>query len=274
MSPSRPILKPDVIVLDIGMPLLNGLEAGRQIKQTMRDVKLVFLTMNEDSDLAAEAFRAGASAYLLKRSAASELMVAIREVMQGRPVHHPARHPRSCGSAAERRPAQCLLYLDATAAGGPAAARRRSLDEGSGCRPEPDGTDGRMKYERNVSGASLIGGLVVGERRVVVLLPAVDGGPAVERVRVVGRQFDGPRVVGEGRVEFAVIDVGGGAVVVRGGVVRAEFDGLGEVVDGVRVLPGGGEALPRWKYSSGSVGSRSMAPVNASTARAYSPRRE
>jgi DNA-binding NarL/FixJ family response regulator len=77
-------LKPDVIVLDIGMPLLNGLEAGRQIKQTMRDVKLVFLTMNEDSDLAAEAFRAGASAYLLKRSAASELMVAIREVMQGR----------------------------------------------------------------------------------------------------------------------------------------------------------------------------------------------
>jgi DNA-binding NarL/FixJ family response regulator len=77
-------LKPDVIVLDIGMPLLNGLEAGRQIKQTMRDVRLVFLTMNEDSDLAAEAFRAGASAYLLKRSAASELMVAIREVMQGR----------------------------------------------------------------------------------------------------------------------------------------------------------------------------------------------
>ena len=77
-------LKPDVIVLDIGMPLLNGLEAGRQIKQTLRDVRLVFLTMNEDPDLAAEAFRAGASAYLLKHSAASELMVAIREVMQGR----------------------------------------------------------------------------------------------------------------------------------------------------------------------------------------------
>ena len=54
-------LRPDVIVLDISMPLLNGLEAGRRIKQTQRDVKLVFLTMNEDSDLAAEAFRAGAS---------------------------------------------------------------------------------------------------------------------------------------------------------------------------------------------------------------------
>jgi DNA-binding NarL/FixJ family response regulator len=77
-------LKPDVIVLDIGMPLLNGLEAGRQIKQTLPDVKLVFLTMNEDSDLAAEAFRAGASAYLLKRSATVELLTAIREVTNGR----------------------------------------------------------------------------------------------------------------------------------------------------------------------------------------------
>ena len=77
-------LNPDAIVLDISMPLLNGLEAGRQIKQKQRNVKLVFLTMNEDTDLAAEAFRAGASGYLLKRSAASELSTAIREVMQGR----------------------------------------------------------------------------------------------------------------------------------------------------------------------------------------------
>jgi DNA-binding NarL/FixJ family response regulator len=77
-------LKPDVVVLDISMPLLNGLEAGRQIKQAQRSVKLVFLTMNEDTDVAAEAFRAGASGYLLKRSAASELGTAIREVMQGR----------------------------------------------------------------------------------------------------------------------------------------------------------------------------------------------
>jgi DNA-binding NarL/FixJ family response regulator len=77
-------LQPDVIVLDISMPLLNGLEAGRQIKQKSRGVKLVFLTMNEDADLAAEAFRSGASGYVLKRSAASELTTAIREVMQGR----------------------------------------------------------------------------------------------------------------------------------------------------------------------------------------------
>src|ERR1700754_4042915 len=54
-------LKPDLIVLDISMPILNGLEAARQIKHKVRDVKLVFLTMNEDTDLAAEAFRSGAS---------------------------------------------------------------------------------------------------------------------------------------------------------------------------------------------------------------------
>ena len=77
-------LQPDVIVLDISMPLLNGLEAGRQIKQQFRNIKLIFVTMNEDPDLAAEAFRAGASGYVLKRSAAAELTTAIHEVMLGR----------------------------------------------------------------------------------------------------------------------------------------------------------------------------------------------
>jgi DNA-binding NarL/FixJ family response regulator len=77
-------LKPDVIVLDISMPLLNGLEAGRQIKQKHKEIKLVYVTMTEDADLASEAFRLGASGYLLKRSAASELTTAIREVVQGR----------------------------------------------------------------------------------------------------------------------------------------------------------------------------------------------
>ena len=77
-------LRPDVVVLDISMPLLNGLEAGRQIKRKLRNVKLVFVTMNEDADVAAEAFRSGASGYVLKRSAASELATAIREVSLGR----------------------------------------------------------------------------------------------------------------------------------------------------------------------------------------------
>lgn len=103
--------KPDVIVLDIAMPLLNGLEAARQIKQRLRHVKLVFLTMNEDADLAAEAFRAGASGYLLKRSAVSELSTAIREVMQGRTYITPLVAEGLVGSlmqADDRKPSHDL----------------------------------------------------------------------------------------------------------------------------------------------------------------------
>ncbi|BFU96485.1 MAG: Two component transcriptional regulator, LuxR family [Nitrospira sp.] len=77
-------LRPDVVVLDIGMPLLNGLDAGRQLKTMMPEVKLVFLTMNEDPDLTMEAFHIGASGYLLKSSAASELSDAIRAAMVGK----------------------------------------------------------------------------------------------------------------------------------------------------------------------------------------------
>lgn len=77
-------LKPDLIVLDIAMPILNGLDAARQIKQQAPNVKMIFITMNEDPGLAAEAFRAGASGYVLKRCAASELTAAIHELRQGR----------------------------------------------------------------------------------------------------------------------------------------------------------------------------------------------
>ncbi len=77
-------LKPDVIVLDIAMPLLNGLDAARQLKKTMPAIKLIFLTMNDNPDLASEAFRIGASGYLLKTSASSELSKAINEALCGR----------------------------------------------------------------------------------------------------------------------------------------------------------------------------------------------
>jgi DNA-binding NarL/FixJ family response regulator len=77
-------LAPEVIVLDIAMPLLNGLDAARQLKRLMPAVKIIFLTVSEDPDLAAEAFRVGASGFLLKNSAASELFQAIQEVLQGR----------------------------------------------------------------------------------------------------------------------------------------------------------------------------------------------
>jgi DNA-binding NarL/FixJ family response regulator len=79
-----PTLRPDIVVLDVAMPLLNGIDTARQLRQVMPAVKLIFLTMSEDPDVAAEAFRAGASGYLLKNSAASELLQAIREVSQGR----------------------------------------------------------------------------------------------------------------------------------------------------------------------------------------------
>src|SRR5215510_2205992 len=62
-------LRPDAIVLDIAMPPTNGLEMARELRQKLSEIKLIFLTMNEDPDLAAEAFRIGASAYVLKRSA-------------------------------------------------------------------------------------------------------------------------------------------------------------------------------------------------------------
>jgi DNA-binding NarL/FixJ family response regulator len=111
-------LKPDLVILDISMPLLNGLDAGRQIKQKLRNTKLIFLTMNEDADLAAEAFRAGASGYVLKRSAASELVTAIREVMQGRSYVTPLVTEGLVGS---------LINADARKAGGDLTLRQREV---------------------------------------------------------------------------------------------------------------------------------------------------
>ena len=77
-------LNPDVVLLDVAMPLLNGLDAGRQLKAQRRSVKLIYLTMNPDPDLAGEALRLGASGYVLKSSAAQELKQAIQEALRGR----------------------------------------------------------------------------------------------------------------------------------------------------------------------------------------------
>lgn len=77
-------LQPDVVLLDIAMPLLNGLDAGRQLKAQRRSVKLIYLTMNPDPQLAGAALRLGASGYVLKSSAAEELRQAIHEALRGR----------------------------------------------------------------------------------------------------------------------------------------------------------------------------------------------
>jgi DNA-binding NarL/FixJ family response regulator len=76
-------LQPDIVVLDIVMPRLNGLDAGRQLKAKMPRLKLIFMTMHEDPYLVGEAFRAGGSAFLLKEAAAKELTDALDQVLTG-----------------------------------------------------------------------------------------------------------------------------------------------------------------------------------------------
>jgi DNA-binding NarL/FixJ family response regulator len=76
-------LKPDVALVDIGMPLLNGLQAGQRIKRDLPGIKLVYVSVNQDSSIVEEAFRRGASAYLPKTSAGSELVFAIHRALSG-----------------------------------------------------------------------------------------------------------------------------------------------------------------------------------------------
>jgi DNA-binding NarL/FixJ family response regulator len=78
-----PKLNPNAIVLDIGMPTLNGLSAGERLKKLMPSVKLVYLTQNIDQDMAREAFQLGASAYVIKSSAASDIVRALQEALRG-----------------------------------------------------------------------------------------------------------------------------------------------------------------------------------------------
>jgi DNA-binding NarL/FixJ family response regulator len=76
-------LSPDVVVVDIAMPLLNGLDAGEQVKALHPEIRVIYLTQNREPRFVVEAFRRGASGYLLKDSAASELTTAIREALRG-----------------------------------------------------------------------------------------------------------------------------------------------------------------------------------------------
>jgi len=116
-------LKPDIIVLDISMPLLNGIEVCRQLQPKLPDTRWVFLTVNEDPDLAAEAFRLGASGFLLKSSAATELFSAIRLALDGRRYVTPLltkgvplgvfldRHPNPQGNKLSARQREVLQLL-------------------------------------------------------------------------------------------------------------------------------------------------------------------
>lgn len=99
-------LKPDVVLLDLTLPVLNGLEAARRLKKRAPDIIIIFLTMNEDRELAAEALLIGAAGYVLKKSAASEVRQAIRSALSGQtfvtasvdPSHWPKRSSRHAES--------------------------------------------------------------------------------------------------------------------------------------------------------------------------------
>lgn len=83
-------LRPDIILMDISMPLLNGIDAAKRLRKTVPESKIVFLTMHADPTYVSEAFRAGGLGYLLKRAAAAELVFALEEVLKGRYYVTPA----------------------------------------------------------------------------------------------------------------------------------------------------------------------------------------
>ncbi len=87
-------LRPDVIIIDIGMPLLNGLDAALRIREELPNVRIVFLTMHEDANLAAAALELGDAGFVLKHSAASELVTAIDEVWRGKTYVSPKLRSR------------------------------------------------------------------------------------------------------------------------------------------------------------------------------------
>jgi DNA-binding NarL/FixJ family response regulator len=76
-------LQPDIVTLDISMPQLNGIDSARKLKKSFPRIKLIFVTMHADPAYVSEAFKAGASGYLLKRSAGSELLQAIQTAIDG-----------------------------------------------------------------------------------------------------------------------------------------------------------------------------------------------
>jgi len=77
-------VQPDVVLLDLSMPILNGFEAGERLKKLVPRAKLIVLTMTEDAEVAADVLRSWASGFLLKKSASAELVKAIQEVLRGK----------------------------------------------------------------------------------------------------------------------------------------------------------------------------------------------
>lgn len=107
-------LCPDVIVADISMPLLNGIEAVRQIKKSDHRIKVVFLTMHPDVSFAALAFEVGASGYVIKRSASRELVTAINDAMMGKTYVTPEIAGELIQSYKKAQPGENVFYQKLT----------------------------------------------------------------------------------------------------------------------------------------------------------------
>ncbi len=90
-------LEPDVLVLDISMPVMNGIETARRLKEAGSETRIVFLTVHDDPDFAREALEAGALGYVIKQRIASDLMIAINEVCAGRSFVSPLSPPQAIG---------------------------------------------------------------------------------------------------------------------------------------------------------------------------------
>ncbi len=91
-------LKPDVLVFDISMPVMNGIETAHRLKEAVETARVVFLTVHDDADYAREAMAAGALGYVIKQCMASDLVAAIKEVHRGRSFVSPLSPPQSIGS--------------------------------------------------------------------------------------------------------------------------------------------------------------------------------
>lgn len=111
----------DVVLLDISMPVMNGLEAGRKLMARAPESKIIFLTMHADPVYVSEAFRAGGRGYVLKRSAGTELIQAIHAVMKGLRYITPAVMKEAARGLADRErdtlPPERLEVLDLVAQG-------------------------------------------------------------------------------------------------------------------------------------------------------------
>ena len=155
-------LRPDVIVVDISMPLLNGIEAICQIKKIDPSVKVVFLTMHPDVTYAIRAFEAGAAGYVLKHSASTELLTAIREALQGRTYVTPiiAGELLQSYQIGTHRQQDKTQTVDEPPAGNPAVICGGSFSKGNCADPEhfpPHGGISQVQPDRLVESEELRG---------------------------------------------------------------------------------------------------------------------